>query len=119
MSGWCWSRVFLKLGEAGAQFRCRLFRLDRAPMFGAYVDSWGLCCGLWVSCLEVLVRCIPCRIGTNHSRLRASGWEQYGHGLTSRPQEAAGIGFLDDLFWFFSGILLILALPWSLVLFCC
>ena len=25
------------------------------------------------------------------------GWEQCGHGLTSRPREAAEVGFLDDL----------------------
>ena len=25
------------------------------------------------------------------------GWEQCGHGLTSRPREVAEVGFLDDL----------------------
>ena len=43
------------------------------------------------------VRFVPCRIGALHCRLRAVGWEQYGHGLTSRPLEVAQAGFLDHL----------------------
>ena len=45
----------------------------------------------------VLGRFIPCRLGANHCRLRSIGWERCGHGLTSRPSEAASAGFLDDL----------------------
>ena len=35
--------------------------------------------------------------GANHCRHRSIGWERCGHGLTSRPLEASGTGFLDDL----------------------
>ena len=44
-----------------------------------------------------LGRFLPCRIGANHCRLRSIGWERCGHGLTSRPLEASGVGFLEDL----------------------
>ena len=44
-----------------------------------------------------LGRFLPCRLGANHCRLRSVGWERCGHGLTSRPLEASGTGFLDDL----------------------
>ena len=40
---------------------------------------------------------IPCRIGTNHCRLRHIGWEKSGHGLTSRPRETSSVAFLNDL----------------------
>ena len=44
-----------------------------------------------------LGRFLPCRLGANHCRLWSVGWERCGHGLTSRPLEASGTGFLDDL----------------------
>ena len=44
-----------------------------------------------------LGRFLPCRLGANHCRLRSIGWERCGHGLTSKPLEASGTGFLDDL----------------------
>ena len=44
-----------------------------------------------------LGRFLPCRVGSNHCRLRSIGWERCGHGLTSRPLEASDVGFLDDL----------------------
>ena len=47
--------------------------------------------------LPGLGRFLPCRLGANHCRLRSVGWERCGHGLTSRPSEASGTGFLDDL----------------------
>ena len=61
-------------------------------------------CGLFGSVLRALYQ-LPCelgrfsfcRIGANHCRLRGFGWEQYGHGLTSRPREGADVGFLDIL----------------------
>ena len=40
-----------------------------------------------------LTRFLPCGIGANHCRLRHSGWEKCGHGLTSRPTP----DFLDSL----------------------
>ena len=45
----------------------------------------------------VLLRFVPCRIGANHCRLRHLGWEECGHGLTSRPLETSHPGFLDSL----------------------
>ena len=44
-----------------------------------------------------LGRFLPCCLGANHCRLRSVGWERCGHGLTSRPLEASGTGFLDYL----------------------
>ena len=43
-----------------------------------------------------LGRFIPCRIGANHGRLRHVGWEKCCHGLTCRPLESSGEGFLSD-----------------------
>ena len=43
-----------------------------------------------------LGRFIPGRIGANHGRLRHVGWEKCCHGLTCRPLESSGEGFLSD-----------------------
>ena len=43
-----------------------------------------------------LGRFIPGRIGANHGRLRHVGWEKCCHGLTCRPLESFGEGFLSD-----------------------
>ena len=40
---------------------------------------------------------VPCSLGANHRRLRHTGWEKCGHGLTSRPRESAWEGFGDEL----------------------
>ena len=66
--------------------------------------------GIWRSCrfigalmrslcllLGGLRRFVPCSIGANHCRLRHSGWECCGHGLTSRPHESASELFLNEL----------------------
>ena len=44
-----------------------------------------------------LRRFVPCSIGANHCRLRHIGWENCGHGLTSRPRESASELFLNEL----------------------
>ena len=44
-----------------------------------------------------LGRFIPGRIGANHGRLQHVGWEKCCHGLTCRPLESSGEGFLSDL----------------------
>ena len=58
-----------------------------------------------------LVRFMPCHIGADHCRLRHSGWEKCGHGLTSRPRETSHPGFFGFLacslwlscgFWWFA-----------------
>ena len=48
-----------------------------------------------------LRRFVPCSIGANHCRLRHIGWENCGHGLTSRPRESASELFLSELFSLF------------------
>ena len=70
---------------------------------GPSIDIWRSC-RFWGAMLRALGglpgglgRFIPCRLGANHCRLRSIGWERCGHGLTSRPLEATGTGFLDDL----------------------
>ena len=40
---------------------------------------------------------MPCGIGANHCRLRHTGWDQSGHGLTSRLRETSSVAFLDEL----------------------
>ena len=42
-------------------------------------------------------RFIPCRVGANHCRLRAVGWEQCGHGLNCKPLEVSGPLVLGSL----------------------
>ena len=42
-----------------------------------------------------------CDVGANHRRLRHTGWEKCGHGLTSRPRESASEGFLTELLLLF------------------
>ena len=48
-----------------------------------------------------LGRVVPCSIGANHCRLRHIGWEECGHGLTSRPRERASEPFLNELLGLF------------------
>ena len=44
-----------------------------------------------------LRRFVPCSIGANHCRLRHIGWEECGHGLSSRPRETTSEPFLNEL----------------------
>ena len=39
---------------------------------------------------------MPYSLGANHCRLRHTGWEKCGHGLSSRPRESASEAFLDE-----------------------
>ena len=41
--GCFWSRPFEEPGGVGVQFRCRLFLLDRASIFGVLAGFWVLC----------------------------------------------------------------------------
>ena len=70
---------------------------------GPSIDIWRSCKFLGAM-LRALVglpgglgRSLPCRLRAGHCRLRSIGWERCGHGLTSRPLEASGTGFLHDL----------------------
>ena len=46
-------------------------------------------------------RFIPGRIGAKHGRLWHTGGEKCGHGLSCRPRETSGEGFLGDLLQLF------------------
>ena len=79
-----------------ALFQCQL------PPLCLDTDIWKLC-WFWGNMLRVLAklpgglgRFIPGRIGANHGRLRHVGWEKCCHGLTCRPLESSGEGFLSD-----------------------
>ena len=67
------------------------------------VEIWKLCrfLGHVLRSLNKLPgglgRFLPGRIGANHGRLRHVGWEKCCHGLTCRPRESSGEGFLSDL----------------------
>ena len=74
-----------------------------AVPFGPGIDIWRSCrfIGAMMRSLCLLPgglrRFVPCSIGANHCRLRHIGWENCGHGLTSRPRESASELFLNEL----------------------
>ena len=78
-----------------------------AVPFGPGIDIWRSCrfVGALMRSLCLLPgglrRFVPCSIGANHCRLRHIGWENCGHGLTSRPRESASELFLDELLGLF------------------
>ena len=65
--------------------------------FGPSIDIWRSC-----RFIGALMRSLcllpggPCSIGANHCRLRHTGWEKCGHGLTG-PRESASELFLNEL----------------------
>ena len=95
--------------EVGLGNVSKLRRLHRqisvtTVLVGPSIDMWRSCRFLGAMIRALIwppwwfgVGFLPCRIGANHCRLRSIGWERCGHGLTSRPLEASGSGFLDDL----------------------
>ena len=78
-----------------------------AVPFGPGIDIWRSC--RFIGALKRslcllpggLARFVPCFIGAGQCRLRHIGWEQCGHGLTSRPRESASAPFLDELLFLF------------------
>ena len=76
-------------------------------LFGPGTDIWRSCrfIGALMRSLCLLPgglrRFVPCSTDANHSRLRHIGWEECGHGLTSRPRESSSELFLDELLSFF------------------
>ena len=68
-----------------------------AVPFGPGTDIWRSCrfIGAMMRSLfllpggEGLGRFMHCSVGANRCRLRHTGWEKCGHGLTSRPRESA------------------------------
>ena len=104
---WAGERLVLEPAVPRARRGSRPISVSAVPA-GPSIDIWRSCrfLGSMVRALSqlpgVLGRFIPCRYGADHCRLRALGWEQCGHRLTSRPHEATDTGFLDDLlvlFW--------------------
>ena len=75
------------IGGLDAQFRCRLFRLVQALIFGVRVGFWEpfFFFALCVLCLVELAGFVTCDVGADHCRLRHIGWERCGRDLTSRP----------------------------------
>ena len=78
-----------------------------AVPFGPGIDIWRSCRFIGALmrslCLLLgrLVRFVPCSIGANHFRLRHTGCEKCGHGLTYRPRESASEPFLNELLGLF------------------
>ena len=99
-----WAGERLRIEDAISKFRRlgRQISVSAAPLCPD-IDIWKLCryFGRMMRALchlpGGLGRFIPGRIGTNHSRLRHIGWEKCCHGLTCRPLETSGEGFLGDL----------------------
>ena len=99
-----WAGERLRVEDAIPKYRRpgRPISVSAAPLCPD-IDIWRLCqhLGRLIRALcrlpGGLGRFVPGRIGTNHSRLRHIGWEKCCHGLTCRPLETSGKGFLSDL----------------------
>ena len=78
-----------------------------AVPFGPGIDIWRSCrfIGALLRSLCLLLgglgRFLPCFNGANNCRLRHTGWEKCGHGLTSRPRESSSELFLNELLGLF------------------
>ena len=97
MRGWFWKRLFPGTEGQVAQFQCRLFLLIQALIFGDLAGTLVRYFVLLLHCLGGIRRFVSFEVGANHCRLRHTGWERCGHGLTSRPREPASEGFLNEL----------------------
>ena len=99
-----WAGEMLRIEGSVPKFRRsgRPVTVTAAPLCPE-TDIWRLCrfFGQMLRALvklpEGLGRFTPGRIGAHHGRLRHVSWEKYCHGLTCRPRESSGEGFLDDL----------------------
>ena len=116
-----WAGERLRIEEALPKYRRpgRPISVSAAPLCPD-ADIWKLCrfCGHMLRALVKLPgglgKFLPGRIGANHGRLRYIGWEKCCHGLTCRPRESSGEGFLliSIAYWV---ILLVLVLPYWMV----
>ena len=103
---WAGERLVLEMSIPKPRRLHRPISVSAVPD-GPSIDIWRSCRFLAAMFRALsglpggLGRFLPCRIGANHCRLRSIGWERCGHGLTSRPLEASGVGFLDDLLFLF------------------
>ena len=99
-----WAGETLRIEESLPKYRRpgRSISVSAAPLCPD-ADIWKLC-RFFGHMLRALIR-LPGglgrflfgRIGANHCRLRHIGWEKCCHGLTCRPRESSGEGFLSDL----------------------
>ena len=70
-----------------------------AVPFGPGIDIWRSCRFIGALTRSLcflpggLGRFVPCSIGASQSRLKHTGWETRGHGLTSRPRESGSEAF--------------------------
>ena len=98
---WAGERLVLEMSVPKLRRFNRPISVSAVPA-GPSIDIWRSCrlLGAMLRALGGLPgglgMFLPCRSGANHCRLRFVGWERCGHGLTSRPLEASGTGFLDD-----------------------
>ena len=98
-----WAGERLRLEDSLPKFRRpgRSISVSAAPLC-LDTQIWKLCrlLGNMLRALAKLPgglgRFIPGRIGANHGWLRHVGWEKCCHGLTCRPLESSGDGFLSD-----------------------
>ena len=98
-----WAGERLRVEDSLPKFRRpgRPISVSAAPL-RPDADIWKLCrfLGNMLRALAKLPgglgRFIPGRIGANHGRLRHVGWDKCCHGLTCRPLESSGEGFLSD-----------------------
>ena len=99
---WAGERLSLKKAHPRYLGQGRPISVSAVP-FGPGIDIWRSCrfIGALMRSLCLLPgglrRFVPCFIGANHCRLRHIGWENCGHGLTSRPRESASELFLNEL----------------------
>ena len=99
-----WAGERLRIEESLPKYRRpgRRISVSAAPLCPD-ADIWKLCRFLGhmfralVRLPGGLGRFLPGRIVANHGRLRHIGWEKCCHGLTCRPRESSGEGFLSDL----------------------
>ena len=98
---WAGERLRVENSLPKHKRRGRKVEVAAAPLVPD-VQIWKLCryLGAMIRALNNLPgglgRFLPGRIGANHGRLRHVGWEKCCHGLTCRPLESSGEGFLSD-----------------------
>ena len=95
---WAGERLSLEKAHPRCLRPGRPISVSAVP-FGPGIDVWRSCrfIGAMMRSLCLLpsglTRFVPGSIGASHCRLRHTGWEKCGHGLTSIPRESASEGF--------------------------
>ena len=103
---WAGERVSLEKAHPRYLRPGRPISVSAVP-FGPGIDIWRFCrfIGALMRSLCLLPgglgRFVPCSVGADHCRLRLSGCEKCGHGLTSRLRESASELFLNELLGLF------------------